>query len=98
MQKMEAARQGLIPTERFAQQEEKIVNGELQEQIFQLPQTSRWDVRGMILVEKIVWSLAALVGSVIIALIAAFWWAGLVPNRPDTVNADAVFLSAPAVG
>jgi hypothetical protein len=30
MQKIDAADKGLIPTERFAQQEEKIVNGELQ--------------------------------------------------------------------
>jgi RHS repeat-associated protein len=30
MQKMDAADKGLIPTERFAQQEEKIINGELQ--------------------------------------------------------------------
>ena len=30
MQKIDAAEKGLIPTERFAQQEEKIVNGELQ--------------------------------------------------------------------
>ena len=30
MQKMHAAEQGLIPTERFAQQGEKIINGELQ--------------------------------------------------------------------
>jgi hypothetical protein len=30
MQKMAAADQALIPTEKFAQQEEKIVNGELQ--------------------------------------------------------------------
>jgi hypothetical protein len=30
MQKIEAAARALIPTERFAQQEEKIINGELQ--------------------------------------------------------------------
>ena len=30
MQKIDAAEKGLIPTERFAQQEEKIINGELQ--------------------------------------------------------------------
>lgn len=30
MQKIDAAAKGLIPTERFAQQEEKIINGELQ--------------------------------------------------------------------
>jgi len=30
MQKIDAADKGLIPTERFAQQEEKMVNGELQ--------------------------------------------------------------------
>lgn len=30
MQKIEAAEKGLIPTEKFAQQEEKIINGELQ--------------------------------------------------------------------
>ena len=30
VQKMDAADKGLIPTERFAQQEEKIINGELQ--------------------------------------------------------------------
>lgn len=30
MQKIDAAERGLIPTERFAQQEEKIINGELQ--------------------------------------------------------------------
>ena len=30
MQMMQQADQGLIPTERFAQQEEKIINGELQ--------------------------------------------------------------------
>jgi hypothetical protein len=30
MQKIDAAEKGMIPTERFAQQEEKIINGELQ--------------------------------------------------------------------
>jgi hypothetical protein len=30
MQQIQAAEKGLIPTERFAQQKEKIINGELQ--------------------------------------------------------------------
>ena len=52
----------------------------------------------MKLIEWVVWFLAGVAALLVVAMIAAFWWAGLVPNRPKAVNVDSVFLWAPHVG
>jgi hypothetical protein len=52
----------------------------------------------MKLFESAIWFMAGVAALVTVALIAAFWWAGLTPNRPKTVQVNSVFLWAPHVG
>jgi hypothetical protein len=50
------------------------------------------------LFEKAVYTVAALIGLLLVGIVGAYWWTSRVPSRPASVRADAVFLWAPAVG
>jgi hypothetical protein len=52
----------------------------------------------MTLFEKAAYTVAAGIALLIVGLVLAYWWAGLIPSRPQGVAANAVFLWAPHVG
>jgi hypothetical protein len=48
----------------------------------------------MTLFEKAAYTVAAGIALLIVGLVLAYWWAGLIPSRPQGVAANAVFLCA----
>jgi len=52
----------------------------------------------MSVLEKVTYTVAALMVFLIVGFLFAYWWTTRVPSRPAGVHADAVFLWAPAVG